>query len=260
MPPPDDAFAAFRVARSAAAVVTDFDGTLSEIVEDPASARPLAGVVDTLHALAAEFGCVAVVSGRPVSFLRSRLEIDERPSTALVLSGLYGLEWFAEGTERTEPAALPFRSVIEEVAARADAEAPAGVGVERKGLSVTLHVRTAEDLTGWALRWSEEAAGAAGLVVHAGRKSFELRPPLAFDKGTVVSSLVAGRRAACFLGDDLGDLPAFDALDALQRDAGAATVRVGVRSREAPPSLLERADVIVDGPGGSLALLRSLLA
>jgi hypothetical protein len=34
---------------------------------------------------------------------------------------------------------------------------------------------------------------------------------------------------------------------------------VAVRSSEAPPELLERADVAVDGPEGSLAFLRSLL-
>jgi hypothetical protein len=36
-------------------------------------------------------------------------------------------------------------------------------------------------------------------------------------------------------------------------------MRVGVRSPEAPPELLERADVVVDGPPGALALLRRLL-
>jgi hypothetical protein len=36
-------------------------------------------------------------------------------------------------------------------------------------------------------------------------------------------------------------------------------LRVGVRSAESPPGLLQRADVLVDGPGGALALLRSLL-
>ena len=50
-----------------AAIITDFDGTLAPIVDDAAAARPLEGVVDALHLLAARYARVAVVSGRPVT-------------------------------------------------------------------------------------------------------------------------------------------------------------------------------------------------
>ncbi|HUP84803.1 MAG TPA: trehalose-phosphatase [Acidimicrobiales bacterium] len=252
--------APLRAAPRDAAVVTDFDGTLSPIVDDPARALPLPGVVDTLHALAARYGRVAVVSGRPVRYLRHRLEVDHRPPTPLFLSGLYGIESFEHGVEHVHPIALPFRDAVDDVAARAEAAAPTGVGVERKGFSVTLHVRTGPEHLEWAREWSRTAAGAAGLAVHHGRMSVELRPPVDVDKGSVVGDLVAGTRAACFLGDDLGDLPAFDALDRLVlADADAHALRIAVRSDEAPPELLERADLLVDGPAGSLELLRALL-
>jgi trehalose 6-phosphate phosphatase len=257
--PAPDPFVALRADPAAAAVVTDFDGTLSPIVDDPAAAAPLAGVVDALHALAARYGRVAVVSGRPVSFLRDRLEIDRRPPTRLFLSGLYGIEWIDDGQEQANETAVRFRPVVSAVADRADAEAPPGVHVERKGFSVTLHVRRAQRELEWAREWSAAVAAETGLAVHGGRMSFELRPPVEVDKGTVVDGVIAGSAAACFLGDDLGDLPAFDALDRLRAATGARTVRVGVRSLEAPAELLERADVVVDGPEGSLAVLRSLL-
>jgi trehalose 6-phosphate phosphatase len=241
------------------AVITDFDGTLSPIVDDPAAARPLPGVVDALHALAASYGRVAVVSGRPTSFLRDRLELDQRPRTPLVVSGLYGIEWLEDGVETIDPTALAFRDVVTEAADRADAAAPEGVVVERKGFSLTLHVRTGREHLEWARSWADATAHTTGLVVHGARMSFELRPPLAVDKGSVVTDLVQGRGAACFLGDDLGDLPAFDALDRLHADSGADVLRVAVRSTEAPAELIERADVLVDGPAGSLALLEALL-
>jgi trehalose 6-phosphate phosphatase len=66
-------------------------------------------------------------------------------------------------------------------------------------------------------------------------------------------------RAVAFLGDDLGDLPAFDGLDRLAT-AGVTAVRVGVRTEEAPPELLQRADVVVEGPEGALAFLEALAA
>lgn len=240
-------------------MLSDFDGTLSPIVLDPAAAGPLAGVVDTLHALAGRFGRVAIVSGRPVSFLADRLELASRPPSGLFLSGLYGIERFDSGVHSIDEQALGFRTAVARVADLADAAVPPGVGVERKGLSVTLHIRTAVDQEDWARSWSEVAAAAHGLVVHEGRLSFELRPPVAVDKGTVVASLLEGVSVACFLGDDVGDLPAFAALADHAATTGATIARVGVRSSEAPPELLEACDVVVDGPAGSLALLRRLL-
>ena len=256
---PDDPLGRLRRDPSTTAIVTDFDGTLSPIVEDPEAARPLPGVIDALHDLAARFGRVAVVSGRPVAFLRDRLELADRPPSRLFVSGLYGIEWLEDGEARVHETAQAFAAAVAEAADRAEAAAPAGVYVERKGYSVTVHVRNAPDQLDWARSWSEATSHTTGLALHGGRMSFELRPPIEVDKGTVVDAVIQGSSAACFLGDDLGDLPAFDALDRLRAAAGAATVRVGVRSAEAPAELLERADVVVDGPEGSLALFRTVL-
>ena len=64
--------------------------------------------------------------------------------------------------------------------------------------------------------------------------------------------------AANFLGDDVGDIPAFDALDRLAA-RGLAVAKVAVRSDESATDLVARADVLVDGPAGALEWLRSLL-
>ena len=82
----DDPFAAFLAAPDRAAILTDFDGTLAPIVEDPATAHPLPGAADVLERLAKRYAVVGVVSGRPVEYLRSRL------GDGLWLSGVYGLE------------------------------------------------------------------------------------------------------------------------------------------------------------------------
>ena len=60
------------------------------------------------------------------------------------------------------------------------------------------------------------------------------------------------------IGDDVGDLAAFAAAERLV-ERGVRTTKVAVRSEEAPPELLSRADLVVDGPPGVLDLLRSLL-
>lgn len=231
-------------------VATDFDGTLAAIVDDPAEARPVAGAVATLTALAGRYAAVAVVSGRPVAFLQRWLP------PVVELRGLYGLEAVSRGRVQAVGAAGAWRAAVDEVAAAARAELP-GVEVEHKGLSLTLHVRTNPSALPDATVFAEAAAGRTGLALRPARMSLELHPPVAVDKGTALAELVeaTGATAACFIGDDAGDLPAFTALDEL----GLATaVRVAVRSPEAPPELLARADVTVDGPEGAVGWLRSL--
>ncbi|MBX6383103.1 MAG: trehalose-phosphatase, partial [Microbispora sp.] len=83
----------------------------------------------------------------------------------------------------------------------------------------------------------------------------ELRPA-GMDKGRALSAFLAerGARSVMFAGDDLGDLAAFDAVES----AGIPGVRVCSGSAEVT-ALAERADVVVDGPDGVVALLRDLV-
>ena len=262
----DELLARFRADPSRAGVFCDFDGTLATIVDDPEQSRPVDGAVDVLVALTRAYARVGVVSGRPASFLLEHLGPDPAdgadPTDAehgtLLLAGLYGLEVVRDGEVVPTEEARKWRPAVEEVIARARDEAPEGLEVEGKGLSVTLHFRSSPDLEDDARALADREAERSGLEVGEGRQSFELRPPLPTSKGTVVAEAAEGLSAACFLGDDHGDLTAFDALDDLA-DAGATTLRVGIRSAEAPEELLERADVIVDGPEEVVELLRSLL-
>ena len=243
--------APFRADPDGSGVFSDFDGTLAPIVDDPAAARPLDGVVDVLARLAGRYGRVGVISGRPAGFLRGFLG-----GRGLLLSGLYGLEYVDDdGNVRAIEEAEPWRDVIERVVAAAR---DAGLPVERKGLAVTVHYRADRAREAAVKEWVDEQAAATDLTVHSARMSYELRPPIRLDKGTVLAEAAHGRRQVCFLGDDTGDLTAFDALDRMAAE-GVTVVKVGVESEEAPPELLERADITAAGPEGSLSVLQSLL-
>lgn len=251
MSPIDELLAPLRADPASAAVLCDFDGTLSPIVDDPASARPVDGAVDALADLARRYRTVAVVSGRPVSFLRSLLP------ASVELVGLYGLEWLRDGELVDHPQAAPWRAVVHAAARAAVDELPDGVLVEPKGVSLTLHYRTAPHLGPEVDAWSAHRAAADGLEVRPAKMSVELHPPVAVDKGTTVRSLAAGARAACFLGDDVGDLPAFHALRDL-RAGGMATAGIAVRTADVAPSVLAAADAVVDGQAAAVDILRSL--
>ena len=245
---------ALAAAPESAAVLTDFDGTLAPIVADPEAAHPVAGAPAVLEALSRCFAVVVVVSGRPASFLARHLA---GAGPRVGLYGGYGLEWVEDGHIRRAPEVEPWLAVAAEVLAAARAEAPPGLGIEDKGWAVTLHWRRAPSLGAWAQTFAERWAERTGLALQPGRLAVEFRPPVGVDKGTVVERLAGGQRGACFAGDDAGDLAAFDALDRLAA-RGLHSVRVAVADAESPSELIERADVVVQGPIAALALLDSL--
>jgi trehalose 6-phosphate phosphatase len=236
-----------------AAVLTDFDGTLSPIVDDPAAAVAGPGAVEVLGALAERAALVGVVSGRPVDVLARHV-----PDERIQLSGLYGMERRVAGAVVDAPGAGRWLAPVADAAADLEGVLPAGVVVEAKRFSLTVHFRRVPGAEGEVVVLAEEVAGRHGLTVRPARMSVELHPPATPDKGVVVEDLAAGCEAACFLGDDVGDLPAFAALDRLA-ERGLAVVKVGVRSDESAPDLVAAADVLVDGPAGAVEWLRSLL-
>ena len=251
-PAPEEALAPFRDRPDQAAVVIDYDGTISPIVEDPGAAVPLPGVPDLLNRLAGRYAVVAVVSGRSIEYLRGLF------SPSVVVSGLYGLQVEADGERRDHPLGGSWREVIDDVAGLGEARGPEGMRVERKDLSLTLHYREHPELEASVREWAEAQGLRSGLLVRPARQSYELHPPIDADKGTALRDLAEGLGAVVFVGDDIGDLPAFDALDELEAH-GCTVLRVAVDSSEAPPELVERADVVVSGPEGVAGLLEQLV-
>lgn len=252
------AFAPLVAQPLSSAIVTDFDGTLSPIVSDPAAARPLDGVPRLLAQLATRYKVVAVISGRPVSFLAERLD---QPGSAreVLLVGLYGLEWRDEnGAITHDREAGQWRSTVDDAVGRLRSQAPPGVVVEEKGLAVTVHWRQAPEAEAWATGAVAAESARSGLRAHPGRMSIELRPALDIDKGSVTRRLVEGCAAACYLGDDVGDLPAFAALAELATTEGMATVTAAVVDEESDRAVTAAADVRLAGPGEALALLEWL--
>lgn len=253
--------AAVAASTTATLLATDFDGTLSLIVDDPDAAIPLPGAAQVLQSLASSLGELAVISGRPVEFLVDRLSgqltaADPRSlPDSLTLVGLYGLQQIRHGVRSDHPEAVAWPERVAALAAAAETNGPAGMRVELKGLSITLHYRGQPELLDQVEQYALELAATSGLVARTARMSVELHPPIDVDKGTVLLSLaqqLAG--PVIFLGDDVGDLPAFDALDTLSA-SGLQVFKILAQSEESDDELLRRADLILDGPLAMVALL-----
>jgi trehalose 6-phosphate phosphatase len=235
-------------------VIVDFDGTLAPIVADPPAAQPLPEAAATLGRLARCVGRVAVVSGRPLDFLRHWLPVD-----GLALFGQYGVERLEGDEVTTAPGVDRWAGAVRRAAEEAESALP-GLFVERKGsVAVALHWRKQPDLEEAATALGRHLAADHELRLEPGRQTLELRPPLDVDKGTATGELCAGASAALFMGDDRGDLAAFAVLGRLTAEGRLThALRVAVRSSETPGELLECADLAVDGPAGALALLDQL--
>jgi trehalose 6-phosphate phosphatase len=238
-----------------AGVVTDFDGTLSAIAPTPEAARAVAGAREALGLLATTYAVVAVLSGRRAEEVASLLE---HPPGVRVL-GLYGLE-DRDGPMQTRGTLGAVAGVLPDV--ERIAWEVSGARVERKGAHVAVHYRGADDPARahrTLLRELGAVAGAAGLRVLEGKKVIELAPADGPTKGDAVRRLVErhGLRAVLYAGDDLADIDAFHTVEALRAE-GLGGVTVAVRSAETPAALLHRADVVAEGPGGMLEVLRAL--
>jgi trehalose 6-phosphate phosphatase len=239
----------------------DFDGTLSPIVDRPQEARALPGVADVVSALADRLGAVAIVTGRPVNQL---FELIELPSHGrLVVLGQYGAErWDATSQQVVQ---TPIPDGVDDVrrklpAVLAELNSPEGTEIEDKGRALAVHTRGTADPEGTLKRLTGPLLALAerhGLALEPGRLVLELRPP-GRDKGAALTEVVAevGAKAVAYVGDDLGDLAAYDAVDAL-RITGTPGLLVCSASDEVT-ALADRADVVVPGPPGVLEFLEAL--
>jgi len=224
----------------------DFDGSLAAIAARPEDARPVEGAREALAALIGRYRAVAILTGRRSEEVAGLIDVP-----GLRYYGLYGME----------EAAPELLTAVASLAEAAAAAVP-GAWVEDKRASIAVHYRQATDPAGARValvRSLREVASSAGLEVVQGKMVVELVPAGRPRKGGAVERLVGEHalRAALFAGDDEADLDAFAALDRLGSN-GLLAVKVAVRGDETPSSLLESADVVVEGPEGLVELLRQL--
>jgi trehalose 6-phosphate phosphatase len=252
------ALARAALATSPSGLLSDLDGTLAPIVEDPSAARPLPAAVEALTALAARLAVVGVLTGRAASDARRLLGTD-----ALLVIGNHGLEWLEPGEHAvpTMPALAWAAEAVESLVAALPPET--GVWVERKAYSATVHYRGAADPPAARERVLAALGDVTphGLTLRPGRMSVELRPTGVGDKGTAVEKAITryALRGLVLLGDDVTDLDMFRAAGEA-RAAGrlSATIVAVAGAGEVPPSVAAAADVLLTDPVAAAELLSAL--
>lgn len=248
----------------------DFDGTLAPIVEDPARAHIHADGPAVLERLSDRVRAIAVVTGRPARQVLALGGLEEVGAAIgdrgreLFVFGQYGNERWSSTRRRILSPAPPrglaaFERDLPELLRRHDAEA---AYVEDKGLAVAVHTRRLPDARAAFERLRPALTALAerhGLAVEPGRHVVEVRAP-GMHKGGAVHRLAQDLEAGAFLfiGDDLGDVAAFEAVVEL-REAGMPGLLVCSGSEE-ERALMDLADAVVPGPDGVLDFLTTLSA
>ena len=206
-----------RLTGKAPAVFLDYDGTLTPIFEDYTKAL-LADDMRAAVAALAEHCKVAVISGRDLKMLRSFVQLD-----GVTYAGSHGFEIAGPGgVHDSLEKGVEFLPVLDhaEERLRARLAGIAGHAVERKRFSIAVHFRRAAPGDESRIEAIVESVLSAfpGLKKGLGKKVFELRPDIAWDKGRAVDWLLArlgADRASVlpiYVGDDVTDEDAFRAL------------------------------------------------
>ncbi len=241
----EEALAVLTADPSKTGLFTDFDGTLSAIAPVPEEAEPVQGASGVLEALAAVYPLVAIVSGRSLEDLKTKL----RPRGVL-LAGAYGRDRSdAQQRRMTEG----WEAVG--VAATATVAQLPGVRLERKGAGIALHYRQVPEAAEDVRKAAEVLAREFELEIRPGRLVVELVVP-GPGKGDAVIALAAEKELETVFvaGDDAADLEAF----LMVRAQPMRSVLAAVVSDEAPAGLTDQADLSFSRPSGLVEFLEKL--
>ncbi len=194
-------------------VALDFDGTLAPFTDDPGDSRALPEAQAALEELlATDRTYVAVISGRPMRFLRSVVD----PAGRMLLSGSHGAELLLDALgDAAADTALQLSPAQQELLAQATALVEAQVArypgsrLELKPTGAAFHTRTMADQALCARaeqEMLEQFAQLEGLKITPGQHVVESSVHSA-TKGEGITAFMqaTGADVTLFAGDDVTD-------------------------------------------------------
>ena len=240
-------------------LITDVDGTISPIVDEPDAARVTPGNRELLARLTALLPLVAVISGRSAEDVARRVNLP-----GLVYVGNHGMEQWQDGHVRILPDAAAYRGELTAAVADIKQLLVKGMLLEDKGATLSVHYRTTDRPGQMAAEIGpafDVVASAHGLRLTQGRMVFEFRPPVEVDKGTAFEGLVHSHHleAVIYLGDDTTDVTAFQCAARLRTSGQCLAYGLGVCSPGTPAEVLKNADYLIQEVSGVESFLAWLL-
>ena len=215
-----DSFATDVKAAAHVLLLSDYDGTLTPIVGRPQDAILPPEVREKLGALAKRRSfSIGIISGRSLSAVKALVGLE-----GIYYAGNHGLEIAGPGLKFVHPEAKKAQVVIRELARQflAGLGRLEGVIMEDKGLSLSVHYRLVppdkvKDVERIFQQITAPAVRKGNIRVTTGKKVLEVRPPIDWDKGKAVETIIKEIKAllkveqllTIYLGDDTTDEDAF---------------------------------------------------
>lgn len=230
-------------------LISDFDGTLSPFVLHPDNAKIRPENVILLDDLASRLTVIALVSGRGALNLRQRFE---RPY--LVYYGNHGMELWQEGGVRVAESARIWSQQLYTLLQEFNTDDLPGVVVEYKEVTASVHYRMATNPKVMSMIIRNRLTPLIeqhGLNLSEGSYVFEIKPPVALNKGTAVEAIINQYHldSVLFLGDDRTDIEAMHRMRQLAADPlrDLRVLSVGVIHPTTLPELFDHCDVTANG-------------
>ncbi len=230
-------------------LLTDLDGTLSELVSNPEDSVVSPQIRDPLAALCRKLHLVAIVTGRSALQARRIVAIDD-----LLYVGNHGLEQW-EREELSVPASVQTHlQTLGELRLSLQSKlAIPGVSFEDKGVSFAIHYRNASDPeeAGWQVQEAVEREGGEAFRQVGGKMVVNILPPVDLTKGTAVLDLaeLQSLESLVYIGDDVTDLDAFRAVDRLVKEGRCEGLKIGVVGEDSPREVADESDYILGDVG-----------
>jgi len=196
-------------------LLLDYDGTLTPIVLRPEYAVLSEGMRNVLKKIAKRYP-LAIISGRSLDDVRDMVNVD-----GIYYAGNHGLE-ISNDVKLENPDAEKTRAVINEICRKMQKNLIhiKGSIVENKGVTASVHYRMVPDddfaelekiFKGVIASYVEKGK----IRITKGKKVFEIRPNVEWDKGKAVKWVIAvleKKGTPVYIGDDRTDEDAFIAL------------------------------------------------
>ena len=240
-------------------LITDLDGTISQIAPTHKQAVVSSLCRQYLSELRDTLPLIAVVSGRAAAIVQQMVGLD-----GIVYIGNHGMErWITDHTEYSSET----NAYISLIKAAVDELAPvlsvAGVYIEDKKISATLHYRLSpqpETTRKQAINLLQKSSQLKALRIVPGRMVIDILPPVEINKGTALEELIKEYqlKGGIYLGDDLTDVDAFRMMHTASADSDFRGLAIGITSPEMPEQLLKEVDFTLNSTTDVVNLLKWL--
>lgn len=232
-----------RVPPGEVVLVTDFDGTLADIVQDPSAAKARPEALQALEELVPLLADVIVLSSRTPPQLE---KLVRAPGVRLIGDSGLAIPQHAQ-KEALDQFNAETGRILQGIP---------GAWLEIKPASTAVHFRSTNMSGQQMLALLGHVLDGARLEAALGRKVVEVHARDA-GKGAALAALLPGEEpggVVCF-GDDENDRSMF----AYVRSLEIPHLCVGVWSPEAPRDLFDGCDLVVHGPAAAAALMQEIV-